>query len=572
MHTHGRIHLLIFTVLAAGTLAQAAWNPLPPRVSVTPAGGPPPGVRNVIVLIPDGCSQSMVTLARWYRGAPLAVDQLQSGAVKTHSANSLVTDSAAAATALACGVKTSNRMIGVAPPANAPFRPADLPYAADQPLASVLEGAKRSGRAVGVVVTVPIWDATPAAFTAHTTSRYADPVILEQMLHQNLDVVLGGGRAALLPKEAGGSRTDGRDLQALLQARGVTVVSNATALARLARGQVWGLFAPGALTPEIDRPRLAPEQPSLAQMTEKAIQLLQQNKNGFFLLVEGSQVDKADHANEAARAVREFLAFDEAVAVALHFAANAGQGQTLIIACPDHDTGGLTIGQRGGTPQTVADLTGPLARTQSSVAALSAAIGTNQTMETILPQLEAWWGVHLSPAEASDLTNRLAKSGSLETTLLQTALHAQPNLGWATGDHTGVDVPLWSYGPGRPVGLLNNTDIARHVANALQLNLAALTRQLFVDAQAVFPDATYDKTDPANPVLRIGSASLPVNQNRLMLANQKEHRLDGVVVHIETTGRTYLPQSAVDLLRAKNSEPKGTGEAASGLQRPLLHP
>jgi alkaline phosphatase len=120
----------------------------------------------------------------------------------------------------------STSTVGVAPPANAPFRPADAPYAAGQPLASVLEGAKRSGRAVGVVVTVPIWDATPAAFTAHTTSRYADPVILEQMLHQDLDVVFGGGRAALFPKEAGGIRTDGRDLQSLLQARGVNVVSN----------------------------------------------------------------------------------------------------------------------------------------------------------------------------------------------------------------------------------------------------------------------------------------------------------------------------------------------------------
>jgi alkaline phosphatase len=114
-----------------------------------------------------------------------------------------------------------------------------------------------------------------------------------------------------------------------------------------------------------------------------------------------------------------------------------------------------------------------------------------------------------------------------------------------------VDVPLWSYGPGRPVGLLNNTDVARSVADALRLNLPALTRQLFVDAQSAFPDATYDTSDPANPVLRIAAARLPINQNRLIPANQKEHRLDGVVVHIDTTGRTYIPQSAVDLLRAK---------------------
>jgi alkaline phosphatase len=540
------LRILLLVIVAAVPAARAAWNPLPPRVPSAPAG---PGVRNVIVLIPDGCSQSMATLARWQRGAPLALDALQSGAVRTYSANNLVTDSAAAATALACGFKTGNGMIGVAPPANAPLRPATDPFDAGQPLASVLEGAKQSGRAVGVVVTDALWGATPAGFTAHTTSRTTDDIILEQMLHQNLDVVFGGGRSALLPCECGGTRTDGRNWQTWLESGGVQVISNATALARLSRGRVWGVFAAGLMAPEIDRLRLAPEQPSLAQMTEKAIELLQQNPRGFFLMVEGSQVDKADHANEAARGVREFLAFDEAAAVALRFAAGAGRGQTLVIACPDHDTGGMTIGQRNGSPQTVADLTAPVARIQTSAAALAAAIGTNQALENILPHLETWWGLRLSRGDADDLTNRLAHGTSLEAALLQTAGRTQRTIGWTTGHHTGVDVPLWSYGPGRPVGLLNNTDVARVVAAALQVDLDALTRRLYVDAQTVFPEAHLDPNDPDGPALRIGSARLPVNQNRLLRPGRPEQRLSGLVVHIESTGRTFLPQEAVDLLQ-----------------------
>jgi len=545
MHTRIRIVISMLAVLAGVAIAHAMWQPLPARSAAALSS---PEVQNVIVLIPDGCSQSMVTLARWVRGGTLAVDQIQAGTVKTHSASSLVTDSAAAATALASGVKTANGMLGVAPPQDAALRPPDLPYAPYQPLATALEGAKRSGRSAGLVVTVVVWDATPAGFVAHALSRKSDADILEQMIHQDLDVVFGGGRQLLLPTAAGGKRTDGRNLLDVLQARGVQIVGDATAMAHVSTGRVWGLFAPGNLSAEIDRAALTPEQPSLAQMTAKAISLLKQNRRGFFLLVEGSQVDKADHANDPARAVREFLAFDDAVAEALKFAAGEGQGHTLVVACPDHDTGGMTIGQRTQTPQTVADLTAPLAGMQVSADTLAATIGADRSAANIMANVEAWWSIRLSPAVAGEITNSVAGGLPLENAVANSVSRHCTAIGWTTFDHTGVDVPLWSYGPGRPMGLIDNTDVAKVTARALRLDLPALTRLLYADAQKIFPAAKLDAGDPANPALVIGSARLPINRNLLVL-NGKEHRLDGVVVHIKKTGRTYIPQQAVDLIR-----------------------
>ena len=509
---HARIRLAAYALTWTFCSAvHAAWQPLPARPDDRATS---PEVRNVILLIPQGCSQSLVTLARWTRGRPLALDQIQTGAVKTHSASSLVTDSAAAATAMACGVKTANGLLGVAPPQEAALRPADLPYGPDQPLATVLEGAKQSGRAAGLVVTGNLWDATPAGFSAHTLACKSGEEPLKQMLYQDLDVVFGGGQQRFRPAAAGGTRTDGSNLAA-----------------------------------EIDRAALAPEQPSLAQMTAQAIHLLQPNRRGFFLLVVGSQVNKADHANDPATAVQAFLAFDDAVAEVLQFATGAGAGQTLVIACPDHDTGGLSIGQRNLTPQTVADLTAPLIGMQVSAENLAAKIGSDRSAANIMAHVAAWWNIRLAPATADEITNSIASGLSLENTLGAAVSRHHTAIGWTSFDPTGVDVPLWSFGPGRPTGLIDNTEVARAIARALRLDLPALTRALYVDARQPFPAAKIDRSDPATPALVIGAARLPVNQNLLFL-NGKTHQLNGVVVHIEKTGHTYLPQQAVNLIRA----------------------
>jgi alkaline phosphatase len=264
-------------------------------------------------------------------------------AVVTHIADSVVADSAPAATAFATGQQTSDKVIGMGPKrATLPGVPQPGPELQYRPLATVLEGARLSGKATGVIATSRISHATPAAYAAHVPSRSLENDIMEQLVYQGVDVVLGGGRDQLLPLSAQGKRADGEDLRQVLKQSGYQLPETREALAEVKPGKVFGMFASGPLSPELDRPQLRPQEPTLAEMTAKAIELLTANPHGFFLVVEGSQIDWACHANDPAHLISDLLAFDDAVRVALDFAKR--DGQTLLLAVPDHNTGGLTIG------------------------------------------------------------------------------------------------------------------------------------------------------------------------------------------------------------------------------------
>ncbi len=514
-------------------------------------------VRNLIILIPDGCPPDLVTLARWHRNGPLAVDPLLSGQVRTHAANSLITDSAAAATALASGVKTATGSIGVSAPA------AERPYggrerAALAPLPTLMEAARRSGRATGLVVSCGLSEATPAAFAAHSASRKSEPDLLEQMVHQELDVVLGGGRDLMRPTSQGGTRVDGADLYAVLAARGYQVVETAAALDQAATGRVWGLFAPDSLTPILDRGHQPSTEPTLAAMTRKAIALLRQAPEGFVLMVEGSQIDWGCHANDAAYALHEFLDFDAAVAEALRFATGDGRGSTWVVACADHETGGLTIGNprtgyRGRTRESVL---GPLMGMRATSASLHTRVGTNTTPATIAAQVRAWWDIDLQPEALADLASLLGQGLPAGFAMGEVVSRHATDLGWSTHDHTGADVPLWSFGPGRPTGLVDNAELGRAAAQALGFDMRALATELFVDLSNAFPDVQLDRTDPANPVARVGTAALPVNQD-LLIDNGATQRLDGVTILIEPTGKVYVTQRTVKRLHARATATAG---------------
>jgi alkaline phosphatase len=521
----------------AVTLALLALLPQPALSGWRPL----PRVRNVILLIPDGCSEGVVTLARWYRNGPLALDAMQAGAVRTHSADQLITDSAAAASAYATGVKTLNGAIAVAPPQDAMFRPASLKWGSYQPLATVLEAARRSGRAVGLVATCDVTEATPAAFASHGTARRNRGDLLRQLVHQNLDVVLGGGAAAL-------SSAGGQDLRAVLQRRGCAWVTTRDELARLGSGQVWGLFAAGSLAPTLDRPDLAPTEPTLAEMTRQAIRLLSRDADGFFLMVEGSQIDWACHANDPAMAATEFLAFDDAAGAALAFA--AADGHTLVLACPDHDTGGLAIGARDRPkPKSVEDLVAPLWQMRLSAAGIERKLAGSRNPDDVAAQIDAWWSIRITPAEAAAITNAIAHGLRPAYAIGDVVSRGHLPVVWATSDHTATDVPLWSFGPARPTGVLDNTEVAGVIARALEIDLAATTAELFVDATTQVPGAALDATDAANPVLRLGRATVPLNGDLLML-DGRTYPLGGVAVSIGPTGRTYLPRLPDKLLQA----------------------
>ncbi|MBW8003082.1 MAG: alkaline phosphatase [Planctomycetes bacterium] len=282
-------------------------------------------VKNVIFCIGDGMGTAHITLARIKsRGidGKLNMEQMPvTGWIRTHSADSAVTDSAAAGTALAVGVKTDNKMIGMT--------------ADGTKYQTILEAVKEKGFATGLVVTSAITHATPASFGSHVTRREMENEIAEQLIENEITVLFGGGREFFLPKANRKSkRNDQRDLIVQARALGYLYIETAAQLKKVRDGKVLGLFQDGALTTE------KPE-PSLAELTEKALEILSKDEDGFFLMVEGSQIDWKAHENNADGVVKQLIDFDEAVKVAVDFASR--DGQTLVIVTADHETGGLTI-------------------------------------------------------------------------------------------------------------------------------------------------------------------------------------------------------------------------------------
>jgi alkaline phosphatase len=282
-------------------------------------------VRNIILMIGDGMGLAQMNAARIYRyGADgfLHIERMPfTGLLHTHSADNLITDSAAGATALAAGVKTKNGMIGMTP---------DTLTAV-----TILEKAREIGKSTGLVSTSSITHATPACFAAHIDYRRKETAIAEQLVASGTDVMLGAGTYFFLPKDSTGSkREDNRNLLAEAQKAGYDVIRTREALAATRAPKVLGLFAPDYLKNE------QPE-PSLAELTARAIELLNRNKKGFFLMVEGSQIDWAAHDNKIDYMIKEMISFDDAVQKALDFAAK--DQHTLVIVTADHETGGLTI-------------------------------------------------------------------------------------------------------------------------------------------------------------------------------------------------------------------------------------
>ncbi len=524
-------------------------------------------VRNVIILIADGCSSEQYTLARWCKGAPLALDEMLVGGVKTYIADSVIADSAPASTAFATGFRTSDNFVGVGPQSGTlrkDLEPSeDLRY---RPLATVLEGARLQGRSTGIVVTSRISHATPAAYVAHVPSRKLEEDIMEQAVHQNVDVVLGGGRDYLLPQPDPGRRSDGENLTVLLQARGYSLVEDRLALEAVKSGKVFGTFALGPMAAEIDRPQTCPQEPTLAEMTHKAIELLSADPDGFFLMVEGSQIDWAGHANDPAHLLSDLVMFDQAVEVALQFA--KGDGSTLVLALSDHNTGGMSIGNRltnKSYSQTgIEEVIGPLKKMKTSAPEMWRRLCAPREpaevrAEQIPPQqvqqvVEACWGVPLSLNEARQLLDIAGQDPENPHNAFGAMICPKwTSVGFTSHGHTGGDVPLFAFGPGRPVGLFDGPEIGKLTARALGLNLDELNNRLFVDVQRALPDArvSVEGGEPGGLVVRIvlgdKTAELAVNKNLLVLAGQSIE-LEGLVVYMPDTKKVYLPLQAVQLI------------------------
>ncbi|GIV62602.1 MAG: alkaline phosphatase [Rhodothermaceae bacterium] len=461
----GWLVLLLMPALAAcSSTSTTAPPPAEPRAEVRP--------KNVILFISDGCGPASFTMARAYRrdvlgrDEGLALDPFLVGTVQTHAADTRVTDSAAGATAFACGVKTYNGAIAV--------------DTLRQPLGTLVEAAEARGLATGLVATSTITHATPAAFSAHVPARGMTAEIAAQQITRGIDVLFGGGLRDYLPVAEGGSRQDGRNLLEEARAAGYTVATTRDAFDRLDAAPALALMAPGHMAYELDRN--GAEQPSLAEMTRKALDLLAGDPDGFFLMVEGSRIDHAAHGNDAAGHLHDILAYDEAVAVALAFARE--EGHTLVVATSDHETGGLTLGRSLDGRGVYAWYPEVLAGVRRSNEGLAKMLEAGADPAAVLRT----GGLDPDDLDAADRQALLdaAEEGDTGAFLARynDVIARRAVIGWTTTGHTGVDVNLYAFGPGadRFRGNQDNTDVGRRLADLLGLDLPAATKALRTSA------------------------------------------------------------------------------------------
>lgn len=272
--------------------------------------------KNVILMIGDGMGIAQVYAGMTANGGNLFLQNFKCvGWAKTHSSDNYITDSAAAGTALASGTKTYNGAIGVDPAGNA--------------VRNVRELAEDMRKATGVVSTSAITHATPASFVAHVPKRSTYEDIAADFLKTNVDVFIGGGYKHFH------ERKDGRDLVLELKNKGYQVLSNIDSIAAVRSGKLAGLTAPEHNGRYSERGNM------LEKATKTALNILSRDKDGFFLMVEGSQIDWGGHQNNMSYIVGEMLDFDQTIGIALAFAAR--NKETLIVVTADHETGGLSI-------------------------------------------------------------------------------------------------------------------------------------------------------------------------------------------------------------------------------------
>lgn len=273
--------------------------------------------KNIVLFIGDGMGIAHLNAGMDVVEHTFALETFPfTGFCKTFSFDNYVTDSGAGGTAIACGVKTRNGMIGMDPDTVA--------------VPSIVELAKKNGLATGVISTSSVTHATPASFVSHNSGRGNYEEIAKDFLNNTLDLFIGGGEDHFR------NRADGADLTVTLKKQGFDVVYTLDDLKESQSTKLAGLLAKEHM-PYV----LEGRQGMLREMTIKALETLSKNKNGFFLMIEASQIDWAAHGGDLLNIVAEVIDMDDAVGASLEFA--KANGETLIVVTADHETGGLSL-------------------------------------------------------------------------------------------------------------------------------------------------------------------------------------------------------------------------------------
>lgn len=529
---------------------------------LTASAQPVKPVKNVIVMIPDGTSIGVYSAARWYKiynklGQQLNIDPYFTGTVRTHSSNAPIGDSAPTTSAYMTGVLQKTGNVAIHPEADPE---ADL-YPVDstrtyQPAATILEASRiELGKATGLVVTCEFPHATPADCSAHYYNRGNYKALAPQIAYQNLDVMFGGGTGIV---------TD--DIRQHFRNNGTTYLENDRdgLLNYKGKGQIWALFQEKAFPYDIDR---NPDKlPSLSEMTEKALDVLSQNPKGFFLMVEGSQIDWAAHANDPASIITEYLAFDEAVGKVMDFAKK--DGETAVIILSDHGNSGFTIGSSrcpGYDKLSIKQLFENVSNYKLSANGLEALLLKTKP-ENVRSEFKKYTNIDLTDEELETLySSRNYKEG--DYTKVGTSnnmvhnivdiLNAHTCFGFTTGGHTGEEVLLAAYHPqdNVPRGNLRNVDINRYLfqVSGLSTPLQELSDNIFAKHTEVFARTGYkiDKKDADFPVLRVtkNGKTLEVKAfSSVAKLNGKPFDVGSVVVYIDKNDTFYLPKKLAEKL------------------------
>lgn len=411
-------------------------------------------VKNVIMIVGDGMGPAYTTAYRYYHDDPntpeieeTVFDRHLMGMSSTYPApvSGYVTDSAAGATALATGVKSYNGAIGV-----------DVNKKA---LQSVLQHAKKIGKKTGVVVTSQVNHATPAAFITHNESRKNYNAIADSYIDNgiNVDVLFGGGTQYFIRED--------RNLVEEFKAKGFQYIDNYEQLATIEKEKpVIGLFASVGLPWSLDDTN----KHRLSTMAKAATAQLE-NKDGYFMLIEASQVDWGGHSNDIASAMSEM---DDLAQTLIFLEQYVKQHpDTLVVLTADHSTGGLTLGSAGeyiwkpsvfkGMKQSSHSIAQFISEKDFTAAQLTEMLTFTLT-DAQLAELQA-----IKQDESETMTKRKLIAQLYKK--LNQFISEKSYTGWTTGGHTGVDVPVFAFGKGHQkfTNKIDNTDIAKTIFSIL---------------------------------------------------------------------------------------------------------
>jgi alkaline phosphatase len=460
MFVRYRLQTLVSVLAIIFIITPAAW-------AETPQSAKSNGSRNVILMIADGFGPQHFGAARLYSDRilhkPLCMvdlmNQGHTGYMVNETADAIVTESAAAASQMATGMKSVVSGISLSPD----------PEPDGTPFTTILEIAREQGMSTGLVTTSGITDATPAAFAAHVLNRSKEENIAVQELEHKVDVLMGGRKQFFMPKATTGSkRTDERDLILEATQAGYSVVGTSQELNDVKDGRVLGLFSLGNMAFELERKNT--KQPSLAVMADKTFTLLGKNPKGFFAMIEGGRIDHAAHWNDVAGIIHDSLAFDEAVCVAMDF--QRQHPNTLLVVTSDHETGGMGLIGNSKASAATGNYVGidlqAISKVTMSMETLITKMGKPKSSAAIKKLAKQGLGIELTNAEAKmvfgDKIRKLdpANYGPAKYVYsLAFALRPYFRIGFSTSTHTASPLFVFGAGPNasKLSGFHHNTDI-----------------------------------------------------------------------------------------------------------------